>query len=78
MIWLVLLLIVAFLLGYLVWMHSDDTPPPIDPEQAMKAAVELHAIRRRLDVARTRTEQRRDVTRVRREIAEAMTDDSAP
>lgn len=71
-----LLLAVAFLVGYLA-RQSSETPMPtdIDPEQAMKAAVELHRIRRRFDVARTKSEQRSAAASVRREIAKALKDE---
>lgn len=73
---IVLLVTVAVLVGYLIRQSSE--PPPrrdVDPEQAMKAAVELHRIRRRLDVARTNSEQRSAGTRVRREINDALKDE---
>ncbi len=44
----------------------------INPEQAMKAAVELHRIRRRLDGARIKSEQRSAGVRLRREIGELL------
>ncbi|MGA7966750.1 MAG: hypothetical protein WCB49_12865 [Gammaproteobacteria bacterium] len=70
-----LILVVVFLVGYLVWRSSEPpAPADIDAEQAMKAAVELHRVRRRFDVARTRTEQRSASTRVRREINDALKD----
>jgi len=70
---IVLLLAVAFLVGYLVRQSSEtSTPTDIDPEQAVKAAVELHRIRRNLDVAWTKSEQRREGAALRREIAEAL------
>lgn len=68
-----LLLTVAGLVGYLIRQVSESSPPEnVDPEQAMKAAVELHRIRRSLDVARTKSEQRSASARVRREISEAL------
>jgi predicted negative regulator of RcsB-dependent stress response len=71
-----LILIIGGLVGYMIWRSSQpDTPPDVDPEQAIKAAVELHAIHRRLDVAWTKTEQRREGTALRREIAEALNND---
>jgi len=74
MAWLVL----AALLLALVLAVNLKRPSPsassedVDPEQAMKAAVELHRIRRRFDVSWTRSQQRREAARVRREIAEAF------
>lgn len=60
MIWLIGVLSIAILVlvAYLLWPRSPE--PPLDPESAMKAAVELHRIRRDLDVAYAKTEQRRD------------------
>jgi hypothetical protein len=73
----VLLLAVAFLIGYMCRQVSEPPAPkkPIDPKQAMKAAEALHRIRRNLDVAWTKTEQRREGATLRREIAEALKDD---
>jgi hypothetical protein len=76
MIWLVLILIVFGFFGYLVWKGSDEPPPDIDPEAAQKAAIELHRISRRLDVARLKHEQHQAATQARREIAEALNDDA--
>jgi hypothetical protein len=69
----VLLLVVCALIGYLI-RQSTESPAAgdVDPEQAMKAAVELHRIRRNLDVAWTKSEQRREGAALRREIAEAL------
>jgi hypothetical protein len=70
---IVLLLTVAGLVGFLIRRSSESSPPEnVDPEQAVKAAVELHRIRRRLDVARTKSEHRSASARVRREISEAL------
>jgi hypothetical protein len=44
----------------------------LDPEAVARAAVELYAIHRRLDVAWTRAELHRESTRVRREIEEGL------
>ncbi len=74
MIWLVLLLLAVVLVGLSVWKHSEAPRPPVDPEEAVKAAIELHQIRRRLDVAWTKTEQRQDAARLRREIGGALDD----
>lgn len=47
----------------------------VDPEAMMRTAVELHRIRRRLDVAYTRVEQRRESSLLRREIRKALEGD---
>jgi len=69
-----ILLAVAFVVGYMVRQASElpERSDDIDPEQAMKAAIELHRIRRNLDVARIRSEQRRGGARLRRDIAETL------
>jgi hypothetical protein len=68
-----LILLIGGLVGYMIWRTSEpDRPTEIDPEQAMKAAVELHRIRRNLDVAWMRSEQRRETAALRREIGEVM------
>jgi hypothetical protein len=71
---IVVLLVIAFLVGYLLRQASEPTAPPtdVDPEQAVKAAVELHRIRRGLDAAWTKSEQRREGATLRRDIAEAL------
>lgn len=70
-----LLVAVAALVGYLLRGRTrPDVLPEIDAEQAMKAAVELHRIRRNLDVAWTKTEQRGESTRMRRLLAEELRD----
>jgi hypothetical protein len=72
-----LTLTICALLVYLLWLSHDQEPaPPVDPEQAYQTAAELHAIRRRLDVAELRHRQRQEARRVRREIAEALDDDA--
>ncbi len=78
MIWIAPLLIIAVVVGFIVWMHSDEPTPAIDPEEATRAAVELYRIRSRLDVAWTRTELRREATRIRRLMAEELDDEGEP
>jgi hypothetical protein len=74
---ILILLAVTFVVGYMVRQASElpKQPHDIDPEQAMKAAIELHRIRRNLDVAWTKTEQKREGAAMRREIADALKDD---
>lgn len=71
---ILVLLAVAFLVGYLFRQASEPPvrPEHVDPEQAMKAAVELHRIRRNLDAAWIKSEQKREGAALRREIAEAL------
>lgn len=75
----VLLLGICGLLGYLVRQSSEAAPaPPPNPEAVQKAALELHRIRSRLNVAWTKTEQRSDSARLRREIAKVLKDEGSP
>ena len=71
MIWLVLFLLVGLLVALIGFQHRQP-PPPLAPEESMRAEVELHRISRRLDVARVKHEQRSDATRAKREIVEAL------
>ena len=75
MTWLVLFLIVGLLVVLIGYQRSQRPPQPLDPEEAMRATIELHRISRRLDVARLKHEQRCDAARSRREIAEALEPD---
>jgi hypothetical protein len=52
----------------------ERLPAELDPEVAARAAVDLYAIRRRLDVAWLQSEQRRESTRICREIEEALSE----
>jgi hypothetical protein len=72
MVLLVSLFVLAGAVWFIVLMRENQPTPPVDPEQAVKAAVELHRIRRRLDAAWTKSEQRRDSARLRWDIAEAL------
>jgi hypothetical protein len=70
-----LLLIVCGLVGYLLKQSSEsEGAAPPDPETTMKAALELHRIRRRLEVAELKHVQRREATRLKRELAEILDD----
>jgi membrane protein involved in colicin uptake len=71
-------LIAVGLFAYLLWQSADDNSSdqaPPDPEKVVQAAVELHRIRRRLDLADLRHRQRRDAAQLKREIADALDDD---
>jgi hypothetical protein len=72
-----LLLAICGLVACLIWRVSEPQVPPtdVDPETALRAAAELHGIRRRLDVAELQHEQRVAANRLRREIAEALETD---
>ena len=71
---ILLVVFLAGVIGYLVASSSQpDVPPePIDPEAEMRAAVELHRIRRNLDASWTKTQQRQDGEALRREIRAAL------
>jgi len=77
MIWAFVFLVVAAILIY--WLRQLDSPrgeaPSPDPEREMEAAVELHRIRRNLDVAWMRSEQRQAGAALRREIKQALEED---
>lgn len=69
-------LVVAAVLGYLVWKRSEPRgTPDVDPEKAVKAALELYKIRSRFDASLIKSEQRRDAARLRRQLAEILKDD---
>lgn len=74
-----LVLVIGGLVGYLLWLSSEEPSesPPVDPEKAAQAAVELHRIRRCLDVADLKHRQRREARRLKREIAETFDDEGS-
>lgn len=77
MIWLIGALGLAVLLLMLGLLWSRNPEPPLDPEDAMKAAVELHRIRRDLDVACTKSEIRRDAGLLEHQIVEIVDSDES-
>jgi uncharacterized protein YehS (DUF1456 family) len=76
MTWLVLIVLVAALVALIAKKRGKEQP--VDPEAAVRAAIELHAIGRRLDIAQARHEQRLAALQLRREIAEALEEDNQP
>ncbi len=74
-----LILLALLVIAGLLIRKQTSRPPPVDadPEQVLRAAAELHKIRRRLDVALTRSELRSESTRVKREIASALHDEES-
>ena len=78
MIWLIGALGLAVLLLMLGLLWSRNPEPPLDPEDAMKAAVELHRIRRDLDVAWAKSEIRRDAGLLEHRIGEILDSDDGP
>jgi hypothetical protein len=80
MIGVVLFLLVLAAIALIIYTHSQPrrlSPPP-NPEHVMKAAVELHRIRRRLDASDLKHRQRRDAAELKREIGEALEGDEGP
>jgi hypothetical protein len=63
-----LMLVLAF---YLARRDPPQAPPP-SKEAMQKAAIDLHRISRNLDVATLKHEQRREASRVKRELAETF------
>jgi hypothetical protein len=47
----------------------------VDPEDEMRAAIALHRIGRRLDVALSRTQMRAESARVKRGLSKALKDE---
>jgi hypothetical protein len=77
MTWLVLVVLAMFGVGLMVKYRApapqiEETDEAFTDREIIRAAVELHAIHQRLDVAWTRTELRREADRLRRELAEEM------
>jgi hypothetical protein len=70
MIWFAV--IAALVLLLILVALQDRLRKPANPEVAGHAAVELHRIRRQLDVAQLKTEQRSDNSRLRREIGDVL------
>lgn len=69
---IVFVVAIAGMVGYLVAKSSESAGPPVDPEAELKAAVELHRIRRNLDLSWTKTQQRQDAERLRRQIRDEL------
>lgn len=75
MTWLIAALTIAVILFALVLLKPRKPEPPLDPESVMQAAVELHRIRRDIEVAHTRAELRRDADVLEHRIVEIISDD---
>ena len=77
MIWFVVLAVLILVLMLVIF--QDSLPErPVSRKAAMQAAVELHRVRRQLDVAYIKTEQRRDTSRLHREIGRVLESDERP
>jgi hypothetical protein len=75
MTWLIgLLVAVVLLLSVVAFRRPRRPEAPLDPETAVQTAIELHRIHRQLDVAEIRSEQRQGVSRLRRDIGDALED----
>ena len=70
MIWLIVILVLVILV--LVWHISMHADQPAWDESSYRAAVGLHAIRRRLEVAQVKSELRRDAATLRRELRDEL------
>jgi hypothetical protein len=77
-IWLVVGLLVGAVVALVIRREWQEDEQPVDPGAATRAAIELHRIRRRIDVVMTKQEQRQVGTQARREIAEALDLDDEP
>ena len=71
MTWLIVFLVLAGLV--VAWRIRGRADQPMWDESTYRAAVGLHAVRRRLDVARVRAELRRDAAALRRELRDELT-----
>ena len=72
MIWAVVVILFSLAAALLLLPRNSEQLPQVDPEEAVKAAIELHAIRRRLDVAWTQAELRSNAAWVRRRLASEL------
>lgn len=69
---ILVLLVVAGVLGYLVYASSEEPQPPLDTETELETALRLYEIRRKLDVADLKHQQRRDANRLSHELRESL------
>jgi hypothetical protein len=75
MLWLILLTLAVLVVAGVIASRRRDPAPQaeeISAEEVMQTEVELHAIRRRFDVAWTKHELRRDTARLKRELADEL------
>lgn len=75
MTWVIVALAVAALLLALVLLKPRKPESPLDPESVTQAAIELHRIRRDLDVAWTKSQLRRDADALEHRIIEIIGSD---
>ena len=69
MIWLLIVIAVVLVIALAVAVGCHDAPPDA---AAYRAAVDLHAIRRRQEVAQFKGEVRRDTAAARRELRDEL------
>lgn len=74
MTWLIVSLVIAVVLLALTVFRAREHPPAVNPEEAVRAAVELHRIGRQLDAAYLKSQQQRDGAQLRREIGDRLDD----
>ncbi len=78
MTWVIVALAIAVLLLALALLKPRKPEPPVDPESVMQAAVELHRIRRDIDVAHTKSELRRDAGLLEHRMVEILDSNDQP
>jgi uncharacterized membrane-anchored protein YhcB (DUF1043 family) len=68
------LALIAVLIGVFVLVLFQDllADRRVSREAEMQVAIDLHRIRRRLDLADVKAEQRQGMTRLRREIGDTL------
>jgi hypothetical protein len=76
MTWLIVFLVLAGLVA--AWRIRGRADQPAWDESTYRAAVGLHAVRRRLDVARLRSELRRDASALQRQLREELDSTDEP
>jgi hypothetical protein len=72
MTWLIVLPVVALLVLALVMFRFREARSMTDREALAQTAIELHRIDRQFGVAHLKTEQRQDMTRLRRQIGDVL------
>jgi hypothetical protein len=69
MIWLVIVIVVVLVIALAIVFGFHDAPPDA---AAYRAAVDLHAIHRRQEVAQVKSEVKRDAADARRELRDEL------
>ena len=69
-------LVLACLIGYMIWLNTEVPPverPPTDAE-LLQARLDIHRVRRGIDVSLAGQEARREAELTKRAIADALDD----